>query len=473
MKRRSLIYKLIITSTSILASALFILSLILSIYIKNSFYEKRADELKRNSKIVANESVKYLNLKQIANYNTLKDIMDIVANDIEADIFVADNIGFIYAASGDEYENKGFRNLGISEIDMNRLRTGENVEYKTKKDDKSIQEYVYLTPVFDEDYFCGIISVVMPVDYVLGPLYTIYKLIWGTTIIIIVIFSIAIYIVGKKMVLEPLEEINNVANKLSIGEVDKRIIINSNDEISDLANSLNLMAESLETVDRNRREFISNVSHELRSPITSIKGFISGIIDGVIPKDKESYYLNIINDEIRRLSRLVNDLLDISSMESGKFKLNIMEFDINVLIKVCLANLQGKIRDKGLHVQVVLEDKHQFISCDRDRIIQVITNLLDNAIKYSKEGGNIHIETKVKGDKVYISIANDGPFMSEEERIRIWDRFYKSDKARTNKESTGLGLSIVRLILTQHNEDIWVQNNEGKGVTFTFTLTKA
>ena len=231
-----------------------------------------------------------------------------------------------------------------------------------------------------------------------------------------------------------------------------------------------MMAESLKKVDKNRREFISNVSHELRSPITSINGFISGILDGVIQKYKEDYYLKIVHDEISRLSRLVNDLLDISAMEAGKFKLSKSEMDINAVIKLCLANLEGKIAGKDLHVEVLLENKHQFVFADMDRIIQVVTNLLDNAVKYTDEGGFIKVNTKVKANKVYVSILNNGNKMSEEQIIRIWDRFYKSDKSRTNKESTGLGLPIVRLILTQHGEDIWVKNVKD-GVEFTFTLT--
>ena len=231
------------------------------------------------------------------------------------------------------------------------------------------------------------------------------------------------------------------------------------------------MAESIEESDKNRRDFISNVSHELRSPITSIKGFVAGILDGVIPKDKEDYYLNIVYDEIKRLSRLVSDLLDISAMEEGKFKLNMVEFDINILIKQCIANFDGKIRNKGVNVEVTFGREHEFVYADRDRLMQVLTNIIDNAIKYSNDNGNIKITTNDKGSKVYVSVFNNGTLLKAEELARIWDRFYKSDKARTNKDSTGLGLPIVRLILAQHGEDIWV-DNEKDGVRFTFTISK-
>ena len=233
------------------------------------------------------------------------------------------------------------------------------------------------------------------------------------------------------------------------------------------------MAESLEKVELARREFISNVSHELRSPLTSIKGFITGIIDGVIPRDRESYYLNIVNNEVSRLSRLVTDLLDISSMESGKFKMNIIKLDINEIITLCILNLEAKVKEKKINVEVIFNEDHQYCFADRDRIIQVIINLIENAIKYGDEGGKIQINTYAKSDIVYVSIFNTGVNIPKEDVNKIWERFYKIDKSRTNKISTGLGLPIVRLILTQHNQDIWSENIPDKGVKFTFTLKRA
>lgn len=207
--------------------------------------------------------------------------------------------------------------------------------------------------------------------------------------------------------------------------------------------------------------------------MTSIKGFIGGILDGVIPKDKENYYLKIVYDEINRLVRLVNDLLDISAMEAGKFNLQQIEFDINGVISLCILNLESKIKSKGLNVKAVFDEKRNYVFADRDRIIQVLTNLLENAIKYSDDNGQIEVNTYTKGEKTYISIFNSGDNIPQEDLKNIWDRFYKSDKSRTSKLSTGLGLPIVRLILSQHNEDIWVNNVEGKGVKFTFSLKRS
>jgi signal transduction histidine kinase len=232
------------------------------------------------------------------------------------------------------------------------------------------------------------------------------------------------------------------------------------------------MADSLEEVEKNRRDFISNVSHEIRSPITSIKGFIGGILDGVIPKEKENYYLSVAYEEIQRLTRLVNDLLDLSAIEAGQFKLRIEEIDINEIIRICVIKFETKIKEKKLKVDVLMNEDRLYVAADRDRLTQVVTNLIDNAIKYGAEEGNVKISTRSKGDKALISVFNNGPSIHEEDLKHIWNRFYKADKSRTSKMSTGLGLSIVRSILTQLGEDIWVENKENQGVTFTFTLKK-
>jgi signal transduction histidine kinase len=233
------------------------------------------------------------------------------------------------------------------------------------------------------------------------------------------------------------------------------------------------MADSIAKVENNRREFISNVSHEIRSPITSIKGFIGAIIDGVIPKEKENYYLTLAYEETQRLTRLVNDLLDLSTIESGQYTLNIVKFDINEIIRRTVIKFETKVNEKNLLVDVCFSKEVLYVQGDLDRMMQVITNLVDNAIKYVDDKGKITISTKIKGDKVFVSIFNDSKPLSEEDLKYMWERFYKSDKSRTSKASTGLGLPIVRSILTQHGEDIYVENTKDGEVEFTFSLKKA
>lgn len=471
MKKSSLAYKLIITFTLILAIALVIVAGVLSIWFKGYYFDQKKDQLNKESTIIESAAISYLTLDKSSNLTTLKNVMDFVGKSVDAEILITDNLGYTYAVSSSEHESYKFSNLGIPKEDMDVLKQGKAIEYGSIKTSTK-NDYVYLKPIFNKDYFSGVIVMVIPIDSILDPIIRVNEVIWVTAIIAIILGGIVLYLYSKKSLIEPIGEVATAARRLAKGSVDQRIEVKANNEIGELAQSFNTMAESLQQVDDNRRAFISNVSHELRSPITSIKGFISGILDGVIPRDKEGYYLNIVYEETDRLSRLINDLLDISSLEAGKIKLNKQELDISNLIRHTIAKFEGSINNKCLIVDVVLEKEHQYVIGDNDRITQVVTNLIDNAVKYSHENGNIRINTKSKGDKVFVSIYNDGETLTQEQLVKIWDRFYKADVSRTNKVSTGLGLPIVRLILTEHGEDIWVENYKDTGVIFTFTLTK-
>jgi signal transduction histidine kinase len=470
MKRKGLVYKLIITFSSILALILITLALVLSLWFKNYFFRQKIQELDRQSKVISDSVLSYLNGKENSKEDELKDCISFIGNSMDVDILITDNIGYVYEVSSDKFIENKYTNIGVSQKNMDKLKSGLAIERGGREIMKT-SSHTYLKPIFQDNYFRGIIVMITPEQSIRSGLNRVYEIVWLSAIVAVIVAAIIIYYFARRMIINPLNEINIAARRLAKGDVGKRVKITSNDEIGELANSFNVMAEAIEESDKNRRDFISNVSHELRSPITSIKGFVAGILDGVIPKDKENYYLNIVYDEIKRLSRLVSDLLDISAMEEGKFKLNMVEFDINILIKQCIANFDGKIRNKGVNVEVTFGREHEFVYADRDRLIQVLTNIIDNAIKYSNDDGCIKITTNDKGSKVYVSVFNNGHLLKSEELARIWDRFYKSDKARINKESTGLGLPIVRLILAQHGEDIWV-NNEKDGVRFTFTISK-
>lgn len=469
MNKNSLLYKIITNFTAILAIILVASSIILTFAFRSIYSSYFYDKLEKQGEIIT-DLVNTSLVEGESSYKSLQLILDNVKDVMDTDVLVCDNIEFVYAGSKEIKKEMSKTKISIDEQYASKLQNNEIVKDGEVKTGDSSKE-AYLKPIFKSDKYWGAI-IYMPSDSVVnGYLFKVYKIIWISTLVTLVLAVAGANYLTKKQLVNPLKEIYLVANKLARGEVTNRIQVKSNDEIGELGRSFNLMAESLEAVDTNRRDFISNVSHELRSPITSMKGFIAGMLDGVIPKDKENYYLKLVYDEINRLSRLVNDLLDISSMEVGKFKLTIMEVDINALVKRCLLNIESKVKDKGIHINASLENEHLYVYADSDRIMQVLTNLLDNAIKYGGEEGIISVSTRIKGPKVHVAVYNKGSKMTEEEMAHIWDRFYKSDKSRTNKESTGLGLPIVRLIMTQHKEDVWVRN-EREGVVFTFTLAK-
>ena len=467
MKKNSIVRKLIITFSSITGGLLILVGLVLTIWFYKDEYNEIVKTLNKQLDVVSEAVGSYLKAQE-GSYEEINRLLKISCLSNNMDGIIVDRLGYIYMVSNEEYANLKYTNIDITEY---TIPNSNELEYRKNliKDYFNEDLSAFIKPIFLDEKLDGYI-IMVPKGELRGKRTLI--IIWGAVILAIIVAAAIVKYFAELLVVKPIEQINNAAKRLAKGNVDERVEVIGNNEIGELAQSFNSMAQSIGESDIIRKEFISNVSHELRSPITSIKGFIGGILDGVIPKDKENYYLKIVYDEIDRLARLVNDLLDISAMESGKFNLNISEFDINQVVSLCILNLEGKIKAKGLSVKVTLCDKRCFAIGDRDRIIQVLTNLLENAIKYSNDNGQIEVNIIVKGEKIFVSIFNTGENINNEDIKHIWDRFYKSDKSRTNKISTGLGLPIVRLILSQHNEDVWVNNIEGKGVNFTFTLKR-
>lgn len=464
-RKESINQRIIVTFISVTSIVLIFLGLIMTILFNKNYHSTKLSNLEKQMGIIENSINNYLN-QQDGSYSQLKEIIKMACISTNTEAIITDRLGYVYLVNGEDYQN-----LMYSKIKLNTESLSSNIEFKKevfKVDNASIKGYV--KAIYEDGEIDGYMIMVMQNESERN--FNMF-IIWITVIIEIIISAIVIKIVTNQIIIRPIDNINNVAKRLAKGEVEKRVVVNCNNEIGELAESFNMMAECLEKSDTKRREFISNVSHELRSPITSIKGFIGGILDGVIPRDRENYYLKIVYDEIDRLARLVNDLLDMSAMESGKFNLAITEFDINQVISLCILNLEHKIQEKGLNVKATFHNNRAYVLGDRDRIIQVVTNIIENSIKYSNDDGEIKIDVYSKGEKIYVDIFNSGECIEEKELNKIWDRFYKSDKSRTNKLSTGLGLPIVRSILSQHNEDIWVKNIEGKGVSFIFTLKKS
>ena len=464
-RKESINQRIIVTFISVTSIVLIFLGSIMTILFNKNYHSTKLSNLEKQMGIIENSINNYLN-QQDGSYSQLKEIIKMACISTNTEAIITDRLGYVYLVNGEDYQD-----LMYSKIKLNTESLSSNIEFKKevfKTDNASIKGYV--KAIYEDGEIDGYMIMVMQNESERN--FNMF-IIWITVIIEIIISAIVIKIVTKQIIIRPIDDINNVAKRLAKGEVEKRVVVNCNNEIGELAESFNMMAECLEKSDTKRREFISNVSHELRSPITSIKGFIGGILDGVIPRDRENYYLKIVYDEIDRLARLVNDLLDMSAMESGKFNLAITEFDINQVISLCILNLEHKIQEKGLNVKATFHNNRAYVLGDRDRIIQVVTNIIENSIKYSNDDGEIKIDVYSKGEKIYVDIFNSGECIEEKELNKIWDRFYKSDKSRTNKLSTGLGLPIVRSILSQHNEDIWVKNIEGKGVSFIFTLKKS
>ncbi len=285
-----------------------------------------------------------------------------------------------------------------------------------------------------------------------------------------VITIISIYIMSRR-ISRPLREIGRVARQIAGGNFKARVKAISNDEVGELGRTFNYMAEALNNLEQVRKSFIANVSHELRTPLTSVAGFVEGMMDGTIPADKQQHYLTIVKQEVVRLTRLVNDILDLAKVESGEVSINPRVFNIGELIRRSAVKFENQVSSKNINLEIALEKEDQLVLADPDAIERVITNLLDNAVKFTPEGGIINITACCKDQSIYVSIGDNGVGIDKDDLPYIWERFFKTDKSRSkDKIGTGLGLAIVKNIVQRHNQNIWVESELDKGSVFTFTL---
>lgn len=293
--------------------------------------------------------------------------------------------------------------------------------------------------------------------------------------VIVMFITFIISLIMTKKSAEPINEMACVARRFARGDFSIRATeAGREDEIGQLTAAFNFMADSLERSEALRREFIANVSHELKTPMTSIAGFADGILDGTIPPEREAKYLEIISSETRRLSRLVRSMLDMSQMQVKTLaELHGQSFDIAEVIRLSLLSLGAKIEEKALDVRAELPEAAIITLGDKDAITQVVYNLLDNAVKFSPEGGALSVILWKQGPRAFVSVENAGQTIPEDEMPNIFERFHKLDKARSeSRNGIGLGLYIAKTILDNHNEDIYVTSEAGL-TRFTFTLTIA
>ncbi len=282
---------------------------------------------------------------------------------------------------------------------------------------------------------------------------------------------IAVYIISER-VISPLRQISRAAKSFAAGKFDVRVDVKGNDEITELAIAFNNMAESLDNYEKMRNSFISNVSHDLRSPMTSISGFVDGILDGVIPPQKHKYYLQVVSNEIKRLSRLVASLLDLSKIQAGERKFTMAPFDICEMARKILFSFESKINDKKLDIQFDFEEDNITVIADSDATYQVLYNLCDNAVKFSREQGILRVSVKrLKNRRWLVGVYNEGEGISPEDIPHVFERFYKSDKSRgLDKSGVGLGLFISKTIIEAHGENLSVESEYGKNCLFSFTV---
>lgn len=290
-------------------------------------------------------------------------------------------------------------------------------------------------------------------------------------LVILFLLSLIILIFFTEMVYVPLRKITTATERYASGNMHYEFQVESSDEMGYLAASLSYMASEIARSEDNQKKFIANVSHDFRSPLTSIKGYLEAMLDGTIPPEMHDKYLRIVLNETTRLTKLTNSLLTLNNLNTKGMILDKSKFDINKVIRSTAATFEGFCQQKHIGIELILTGESMPVLADKSKIEQVLYNLLDNAVKFSHSNSYIKIETTEKHGKIFVSVKDSGIGIPKESLKLIWDRFYKTDLSRgKDKKGTGLGLSITKEIIQAHNENINVISTVGVGTEFIFSL---
>lgn len=495
--QRSVLDRIYIAFLLILIVSFGFLIFFISVFTRRSLVQEKQTTLANEATLISSQVIT-LYISGNLSPSELSNYFNIYSQTLEADIWYIDEKGKIVATSGyfndaDDYD-KDVATSGRPDVAI--LKRLPNSIYSLDKN-YDIHEASYGVSDFYGVYSTNMITVSIPVvmtyyiddkskDLDCGALIihsttedinSMMKNIYGITfipclVIIVIAFSL-LQIVSHK-VLRPIKKLAEVAQDYSKGDFDTKTEINSQDEIGQLAESMEYMASELSKLEEYRHEFISNISHDFRSPLTSIRGYVTAIQDGTIPPEKQDRYLGIVLDETNRLTKLTQGLLDLNRLEIYGPYLNLTDFDFIDIVKPTLNTFEIKCIDKNVAIYLNNHAEATVVTADKTKVQQVVYNLLDNALKFTPEGKHIYINIVEKGDKLQISIKDEGIGMSEETQKKIWTRFYKDDTSRgKDKGGTGLGLAITKEIIKAHNETIDVYSKEGEGSEFVFTLKKA
>ncbi|MFI3212503.1 MAG: HAMP domain-containing sensor histidine kinase [Eubacteriales bacterium] len=291
------------------------------------------------------------------------------------------------------------------------------------------------------------------------------------TLILLFLLSLIILIFFTEMVYIPLRKITIATEQYASGNMHYELQIESEDEIGYLAATLSYMASEIAKGEDNKKKLVANISHDFRSPLTSIKGYLEAMLDGTIPPELYPKYLNIVLNDTERLTKLTNSLLTLNNLNTKGMVLELTTFDINDVIRKIAASFEGTCQTKEIAIALVLTGEELYVKADLGKIQQVLYNLTDNAIKFSHHNSVIKIETTEKHNKIFVSVKDTGIGIPKDSLKLIWDRFYKTDLSRgKDKKGTGLGLSITKEIIQSHDEYINVISTEGVGTEFIFSL---
>ena len=462
----------------VLTAGMVLLTLILlgaSFYALSYNYalsEKRG-EMGDRARLVAELSVPFMRESESDGSDrrdSLRSMAGVASRMSEVDFLICDKEGHVLLASDEELVG---RVITVPEEIMDDILELHGIfeGRSTIGDAYEKKQYVVGVPIVDGSTQLGMVLSVMNTGELMEIWRSFIAMFFMTAAIVLLVAFVASSLMSMRQI-QPISEMVQATRAYAAGNLDVRLHEDGrDDEIGELAASFNLMADSMAETERQRRDFIANISHELKTPMTTIAGYTDGILDGTIPQEKERQYLQIISDESRRLSRLVRRMLDVSQIQSLELKKE--EFDLCESMRLALLSMEQKITQRGLDVEADIPDDSVMVLGDNDLITQVIYNLLENAAKFATPGSALYLGLHMMGEKAVVSVRNVGSTIPAEEIPLLFERFHKSDKSRSeDKDGYGLGLYIVKTILAQHKERISVTSENGV-TTFSFTMQVA
>ena len=463
----------------VVASGFLAMTLLQIILSTQALGEEKRVLLQENAASIADHTViaateTHINDKgQVVYYldqTALLPIVNLLADAIDADIYVTDSRGRMLLSSA-AVDDRLIGSTTLSDL-VSRVHT-DYFEIGTLAGLYEKRQYTAATPVQVSDQVLGYVFVATPASALSLTLQDNLKIYALSVFGALLLCSAVVYLMSYRFV-RPLRHMAAATRRFAQGDFSARVPVKGKDEVAELADALNHMAVSLSSVEGMRRSFIANVSHELKTPMTSIAGFVDGILDGTIPPEKQRHYMKIVSDEVKRLSRLVRSMLDLSRIDSGELKMNSVRFDLTEIVCSVLVSSEQRIEKKGLNITGMEGCEKMEIQGDYDLMNQVLYNLLDNAIKFTNEGGDIDIRLHRADSRIYVAVRNSGEGIPADEMPQIFERFYKSDRSRSlDKNGMGLGLYIVKTVVGLHGGEITVRSVPGEFTEFAFWVPAA
>ena len=460
-------------TASILLLALLVLGASFQALVKDYLTKSTMSDLQKDAGVIADLAAAYSMEGSLTSRDFLLNL-DVASQVSDADAVICDSWGMVVLCSdalmGCEHQGLVVNGDYLRKVLENGGDTAEG-EIKGLYEES---RYVVSTPILDStgENVAGIVIVSVPTAGIGSILNRIGRIYLFASLVVVLVAVVATSFTARYQSL-PLRHMAKVANAFGHGDLDARVRIEEDlsEEVEELALAFNNMASTLQKSEYQRQEFVANVSHELKTPMTTIAGYIDGILDGTIPPEKVRYYLQIVSDETKRLSRLVRSMLDISRLQDQSIpEEKKMHFDLEECAGQVLITFEQKINAKKLEVDVDMPMHPVYTMAVQDSITQVIYNLIDNAVKFCPEGGTLGLKIREGGGKAYVSVSNTGQTIPAEELPLLFDRFHKLDKSRSqNRDGWGLGLYIVKTIICSHGENISVTSRDGK-TEFTFTM---